>query len=171
MIAENNAKQELNTTNKAIAEVLKSFEAREVADTDGIKKVLNVDLDPSYNVSFVVTQSFYNILDTLKDKNGQYILKQDITAESGTSLFGRPVYIIKDELLGAKGNASAFVGDVKLAVLFANRVNGTGVKWIDNSIYGQLLAIYSRFSTVMADDKAGYFMTYKPAESTDNAGA
>lgn len=128
-------------------------------------------MDPSYNVSFVVTQSFYNILDTLKDKNGQYILKQDITSASSTSLFGRPVHIIKDELFGAKGNASAFVGDVKLAVLFANRVNGTGVKWIDNSIYGTLLAIYSRFSTVMADDKAGYFVTYTAPVVDGGAGA
>ncbi|MDV3053615.1 phage major capsid protein [Staphylococcus ureilyticus] len=171
IIAENNARQQLNTTNKAIADVMKTFTAKEISSLDGIKEIINVDLDPAYNLTLVVTQSFYQELDTLKDKNGQYLLKQDITAPSGQALFGRPIAIVRDELLGAKGDKKAFVGDIKHAILFADRVQSS-VKWVDNDIYGQVLAIATRFDVKKAVEEAGVFVSYSaPAESTDGAGA
>ncbi|WP_145461822.1 phage major capsid protein [Staphylococcus saprophyticus] len=171
IIAENNARQQLNTTNKAIADVMKTFTAKEISSLDGIKEIINVDLDPAYNLTLVVTQSFYQELDTLKDKNGQYLLKQDITAPSGQALFGRPIAIVRDELLGAKGDKKAFVGDIKHAILFADRVQSS-VKWVDNDIYGQVLAIATRFDVKKAVEEAGVFVSYSaPSESTDGAGA
>ena len=159
IIAENNARQQLNTTNKAIADVMKTFTAKEISSLDGIKEIINVDLDPAYNLTLVVTQSFYQELDTLKDKNGQYLLKQDITAPSGQALFGRPIAIVRDELLGAKGDKKAFVGDIKHAILFADRVQSS-VKWVDNDIYGQVLAIATRFDVKPAVEEAGIFVTF-----------
>ena len=159
IIAENNARQQLNTTNKAIADVMKTFTAKEISSLDGIKEIINVDLDPAYNLTLVVTQSFYQELDTLKDKNGQYLLKQDITAPSGQALFGRPIAIVRDELLGAKGDKKAFVGDIKHAILFADRVQSS-VKWVDNDVYGQVLAIATRFDVKPAVEEAGIFVTF-----------
>lgn len=159
IIARNNQRQAVNTTNKLIADVMKSFTAKSISDIDAIKGIINVDIDPAYNLSLVVSQSFYQALDTLKDKNGQYLLKQDITSATGTTLFGRPVFIIKDELLGAKGEAKAFVGDLKYAISFFDRKQAT-VKWVENEIYGQILAAYMRFDVKKGVDQAGVFLTY-----------
>ncbi|MDV2096853.1 phage major capsid protein, partial [Acinetobacter baumannii] len=59
IIAKNNARQALNTTNKQIADVMKTFEAVNTANLDDIKAIINVDIDPAYNLSLVVSQSFY----------------------------------------------------------------------------------------------------------------
>lgn len=159
IIAKNNARQAVNTTNKYIAEVMKSFEAVDTANLDDIKAIINVDIDPAYNLSLVVSQSFYQALDTLKDKNGQYLLKQDITSPTGTVLFGRPVFIIKDELFGDKGDKKAFIGDLNYAVFFADRKQAS-VKWVENEIYGQVLAAYMRFDVKKGVEEAGRFITY-----------
>ena len=159
IIAKNNARQAVNTTNKYIADVMKSFEPVDTANLDDIKAIINVDIDPAYNLSLVVSQSFYQALDTLKDKNGQYLLKQDITSPTGTVLFGRPVFIIKDELFGAKGDKKAFNGDLNYAVFFADRKQAS-VKWVENEIYGQILAAYMRFDVKKGVEEAGRFITY-----------
>ncbi|MDW4171694.1 phage major capsid protein [Staphylococcus saprophyticus] len=159
IIAKNNARQAVNTTNKYIADVMKSFEPVDTANLDDIKAIINVDIDPAYNLSLVVSQSFYQALDTLKDKNDQYLLKQDITSPTGTVLFGRPVFIIKDELFGAKGDKKAFIGDLNYAVFFADRKQAS-VKWVENEIYGQVLAAYMRFDVKKGVEEAGRFLTY-----------
>lgn len=159
IVAQNNARQAVNTTNKYIADVMKSFAPVDTADLDDIKQIINVEIDPAYNLSLVVSQSFYQALDTLKDKNGQYLLKQDITSPTGTVLFGRPVFIIKDELFGAKGDKKAFIGDLKYAVFFADRKQAS-VKWVENEIYGQILAAYMRFDVKKGVEEAGRFLTY-----------
>ena len=73
LVANNANEQKVNTTNFAIAGVLKSFTAKTIAgeSVDDIKHILNVDLDPAYNKTIVASQSFYQYLDTLKAKNGQ----------------------------------------------------------------------------------------------------
>lgn len=159
IIAKNNARQAVNTTNKYIADVMKSFTPVNTANLDDIKQIINVDIDPAYNLSIVASQSFYQALDTLKDKNGQYLLKQDITSPTGTVLFGRPVFIIKDELFGAKGDKKAFIGDLNYAVFFADRKQAS-VKWVENEIYGQILAAYMRFDVKKGVEEAGRFLTY-----------
>lgn len=159
IIAKNNARQAVNTTNKYIADVMKTFAPVDTANLDDIKQIINVEIDPAYNLSLVVSQSFYQALDTLKDKNGQYLLKQDITSPTGTVLFGRPVFIIKDELFGVKGDKKAFIGDLNYAVFFADRKQAS-VKWVENEIYGQILAAYMRFDVKKGVEEAGRFITY-----------
>ncbi|WP_337227956.1 phage major capsid protein [Staphylococcus succinus] len=159
IVAENNARIGLNTTNDAIATVLKGFAPKTIDGTDGVKNIFNVDIDPAYNVMVVASQSFFNELDKLKDKNGQYILQNDITSPSGRSLFGHKVDVISDSLLGAPGEAKAFIGDVHQAVMFADRAQAS-VRWIDNEVYGQLLAISQRFDVVQADPNSGFFVTF-----------
>ena len=163
IVAEAATQIKVNTTNAAIADVLKTFTAKTVANVDDIKKILNVDLDPAYDVAFVVSQSFYQSLDSLKDQNGRYLLQDSITAASGKVLLGKPVFVLSDEVLGASGEAKAFVGDFKRGVLFADRQD-LGLRWADNEIYGQYLQAVLRFDAVKADAKAGYFLTYTPSE-------
>ena len=158
IVAEAANQIKVNTTNDAIATVLKDFEAKQATDLDAIKAILNVDLDPAYNVSFVVSQSFYQKLDTMKDKNGRYLLQDSITSASGKAFLGHPVFVVSDATLGASGEAKAFIGDVQRAVLFADRQE-LGLRWTDNEIYGQYLQAVVRFDVKKADVKAGYFVT------------
>ncbi|MGJ0774280.1 phage major capsid protein [Streptococcus lutetiensis] len=164
IVAEAAAQIKVNTTNAAIADVLKTFTAKTVANLDEIKGILNVDFDPAYDVAFVVSQSFYQFLDSLKDQNGRYLLQDSITAASGKVLLGKPVFVLSDTVLGNAGEAKAFVGDFKRAVLFADRQD-LGLRWADNEIYGQYLQAVLRFDAVKADEKAGYFLTYTPSDA------
>ncbi|HER5920197.1 TPA: phage major capsid protein [Streptococcus pyogenes] len=161
IVAETIGQMKVNTTNGAIAKVLKKFESKEVKDLDEIKKLLNVDLDPAYNVSFIVSQSFYQTMDTLKDKNGRYLLQDSITSVSGKVFLGKPVFVLADEVLGEN---KAFVGDFKRGVLFADRKD-LGLRWADNEIYGQYLQAVLRFGVSKVDEKAGYYVTFTPSES------
>lgn len=163
LVAESAAQIKVNTTNYAIAEVLKKFGPKTVKNLDEVKGIINVDFDPAYDVAFVVSQSFYQFLDSLKDQNGRYLLQDSITAASGKVLLGKPVFVVADTVFGNAGDAKAFVGDVKRAVLFADRKD-LGLRWADNEIYGQYLQAVVRFAAVKADAKAGYFLTYTPSE-------
>ncbi|MHC5848054.1 phage major capsid protein, partial [Streptococcus pyogenes] len=128
IVSESISQIKVNTTNDAIAKVLKSFTTKTVKNLDEIKALLNGGFDPAYNVSLIVSQSFYQTLDTLKDGNGRYLLQDDITAVSGKVLLGKPVFVLSDEVLGAN---KAFIGDFKRGVLFADRKD-LGLRWADN---------------------------------------
>ncbi|HEN0264923.1 TPA: phage major capsid protein [Streptococcus agalactiae] len=160
IVAETIGQMKVNTTNDAIATVLKEFEAKTVKNLDEIKKLINVELEPAYNVSFIVSQSFYQTMDTLKDKNGRYLLQDSITSVSGKVFLGKPVFVLADEVLGKD---TAFVGDFKRGVLFADRKD-LGLRWADNEIYGQYLQAVLRFGVSKVDDKAGYYVTFKPEQ-------
>lgn len=161
VIQKNASEQRLNTLNKAISAKLVAFNAKaSTADTvaDDLKHVLNVDLDPAYDKTIVVSQSAYQVLDTLKDKEGRYLLQESITAASGLTLFGKSVVVVNDELLGKVGEAHIWVGDLKRAILYVNRVD-TQISWVKNEIYGQYLGLAMRFDVEVADKSAGYFVT------------
>lgn len=159
IIAESAQQIKVNTTNAAIANVIKTFAAETADDLDDLKKILNTKLDPAYEVSFVVSQSFYNSLDTIKDKNGRYLLQDSILSASGKTFAGKPVFVVSDELIGEN---AGFVGDIKRALLFVDRKD-LGLRWADNEIYGQYLQAVVRFDVKKADAKAGYFVTFTPA--------
>ena len=161
VIQKNASEQRLNTLNKAISAKLVAFNAKaSTTDTvaDDLKHVLNVDLDPAYDKTIVVSQSAYQVLDTLKDKEGRYLLQESITAASGLTLFGKSVVVVNDELLGQVGEAHIWVGDLKRAILYVNRVD-TQISWVKNEIYGQYLGLAMRFDVEVADKSAGYFVT------------
>lgn len=161
VIARHANEQKLNTTNFAIAEVFKTFTAKTAATLDDIKKIINVDLDAAYSKSLIVSQTFYNVLDTLKDGNGRYLLQDSVVSPTGKVLLGMPVFVIEDDLLGSNGEAKAFIGDLGRAILFANRVDVT-VRWVEDKIYGQYLQVATRFDVKAADKNAGYFVTFTP---------
>lgn len=161
IVAENIDEISLNTTNYAIAEVMKTFAAKPIKNLDDIKKIYNVDLDPAYNKAFVSSQSFYNFLDTVKDGNGRYMLNDSITSASGRVFGSYPIFQVSDDVLGAEGEAHSFLGDIRRAILFADRKR-LSLRWVDHEIYGQYLQAVIRFDVKKADEKAGYFLTYTP---------
>ena len=162
LISESIGEIKVNTTNYAMAEAYKTFAPKTIANLDDLKKILNVELDPAYQVSITATQNFYNLLDTLKDKDGRYLLQNSIISPSGKVVLGNNINVVSDELLGVKGNAKAFIGDSKRGVLFVDRLE-LGLRWAENEIYGQYLQAVMRFDVVVADAKAGFFVTFTPA--------
>ncbi|ALV21056.1 phage major capsid protein [Carnobacterium antarcticum] len=159
LVNENVNEIKLNTTNSAVATVMKTFTAKNISDLDDLKAIQNVELDPAYVISYVVSQSFYQFLDTVKDGNGRYLLQDSIISPTGKVFSGHPIFVIKDEEFGAAGDSKAWVGDMKRAILFADRKN-LGLRWADNEIYGQYLQAVTRFDVKVADKKAGFFLTY-----------
>ncbi|MCV2520687.1 phage major capsid protein, partial [Melissococcus plutonius] len=162
LISKQITRRMLNTTNRAIVEKLKAFPVMKPGAKDDlvdfIKGILNVSLDPAYMPQMICTQSLYQTLDTLKDKQGQYIFHQDITSKSGGTLLGIPVIKVADTLLGEKaGDKVAFIGDRRAVTVFDRKQ--ASIVWADSNIYGRYLAGVLRFDVEITDEKAGYLLT------------
>ena len=163
LIADEITGQTLNTTNADIATVLKTATAKAVVGVDGLKDIINVTIKRVYNVKLIVSASLYNELDKLKDKNGRYLLQDSITAASGKVLLGKEVVVLDDDIIGTKsGNLVGFLGDPKEFASYFDRKQTT-VAWIDNQIYGKLLAGIIRYDVKKTDTNAGFYITYTNA--------
>lgn len=162
LIAEDIKDQDLNTKNAQIAAIFKSAPAKAVTGLDGIITLLNTGFKNVYNVKAYVSRSLFNVLDLLKDKNGRYLLQDDITVASGKRVKGKEAVVLDDDIIGTKaGDLVGFVGDAKEFCTLFNRKQAS-VKWIDNDIYGQLLAGFVRFDVKAVDENAGYYITFTP---------
>ena len=162
LVAENIQRQSLNTSNAAIAAKLQTATAKTVTTIDDLKDIVNVAIDPAYNVKFIASQSFFNELDKMKDNDGRYLLQQDVTVASGYKLLGREVVVMADDVIGkTAGDKVAFVGDPSLFAKYFDRQQAS-VRWVDNDVYGQLLAGFIRFDVEVADTAAGFYVTLGP---------
>lgn len=168
IVSENINEQKINTLNEKIGTVLKAFNPTTVSNVDDLKAIINVKLDPGYDRQIICTQSFYQAVDTLKDKNDRYLLNDSIINTSGNTLLGMNVTVVRDDLLGKNGDALAFIGDVKRGVLFADRTD-VSVQWIENEIYGKYLMGAFRFDVKQADKNAGFFVTFNTGKATPTA--
>ena len=69
--------------------------------------------------------------------------------------------VLDDDLIGtAKGDLVGFAGDSKSFVTFFDRKR-TSVEWVDNQIYGKLLAGIVRYDVRTTDTDAGFYITYR----------
>lgn len=160
LIGDEISDQELNTKNAQVAAILKTATPKAVTGVDGLKGVFNVDLKKVYTAKAIISSSLFNELDTTKDKNGRYLLQDDITADSGKSLFGKEVIVLDDDVIGeADGDLVGFIGDSKAFATLFDRKRAS-VKWTDNDVYGQLLAGFTRFDVKATDTDAGFYVTY-----------
>lgn len=149
----------LNTANSKIVENLKTATPKTVKNLDEIKSIINTEFDPAYNLQFVVSQSFYNEVDLMKDNEGRYMLQPSITAQSGKSLLGLNVTVLSDKLLGGSAGAKvAFLGDPAGFTSFFDR-NEMAVRWQEHQHYGEILAAAMRFDVKKVDAAAGKFLT------------
>lgn len=162
LVAESIQRQSLNTSNVEIAAKMQTATAKTVTTIDDLKDIVNVAIDPAYAVKFIASQSFFNELDKMKDNDGRYLLQQDVTVASGYKLLGREVVVMADDVIGkTAGDKVAFVGDPSLFVKFFDRQQAS-VRWVDNDVYGQLLAGFVRFDVEVADTAAGFYVTLGP---------
>ncbi|ERK34225.1 phage head protein [Enterococcus faecium CRL1879] len=162
LVTESIQRQSLNTSNAEIAAKLQTATAKTVTTIDDLKDIVNVAIDPAYAVKFIASQSFFNELDKMKDNEGRWLLQQDVTVASGHKLLGREVVIMADDVIGKKaGDKVAFVGDPSLFAKYFDRQQAS-VRWVDNDVYGQLLAGFVRFDVEVADTAAGFYVTLGP---------
>jgi HK97 family phage major capsid protein len=155
--------QSRNARNTDIATILKSATAKSVTGLDGLKDLVNKEIKKVYPVKFIISASLYAELDKLKDKNGRYLLQDSITSSSGKMLFGKEVIVLDDEMIAGDGELKGFVGDPKSFCAFFDRKQ-TSVEWVDNQIYGKLLAGIVRYDVKKTDTDAGFYITYTPGE-------
>lgn len=106
------------TRESELFDVLDSTYTAEVVNAfDELKTIKNVKLSNRLRkVAFYLDVTAFDILDRVKDANGNYLLKSDVTSATGTSLLGFPVY--KYENLG---EGVGYVGSIGTAVKLLDR--------------------------------------------------
>ena len=145
-----------NTDNQNIMKVLTSdkFKKETATSTDDLKKIFNVELDPALNKMWLVNQSGFNYLDTLKDSEGRYLLQPNPTAASGFSLFGAPVVMISDAVMpnNTDGSFPMIAGDISEAVAVFRR-NQVTAQWdkFDQFAQGLSVIVRSDYEPISSD--------------------
>lgn len=113
-------KKQIVTENKEIIAVLKTLTKKAITKVDEIKEAFNVTLDPIFldNTKVLTNQDGFNILDSLKDKNGNYLLQPVVTDPTKRTLFGKEVIVLPNTHLPneAANKFPLYVGDLKEAV-------------------------------------------------------
>lgn len=159
IIASHIQRQALNTANAKIGALLRTAEAKTAKGVDELKTLVNTGFDPAYGLEWLVSQSFYNEVDLLKDGNGRYLLQDSISSSTGKSLLGLNITVLADDLIGTKkGEKVAFLGDPKSFAVYFNRLSYTA-RWVEEIYYGQVLAVGMRFDAKVVDKAAGKFIT------------
>ena len=151
--------QDEQTKLAIVADVLKTAKVVNASGYDGLKDILNTKISSVYKKSLVVTDSMFNALDKVKDKDGRYMLQPDITSPTGYSFSGKTIYPVDDTLLGQEGEMKYFIGDVEYFLTLFDRMQ-LSVNWEDNHRFGKNLASYLRFDIKKTDEDAGVFGTY-----------
>lgn len=146
-----------NTDNTQIMSLLTgtSFAKATATNIDGLKKIFNVTLDPALSKMWLVNQSGFNYLDTLKDSEGRYLLQPNPTAPSGFTLLGAPVVMISDKLLAnnADGTFPMIAGDLSQAVAVFRR-NQVTAQWDKFDQFSQGLSVIVRNDYEVIDKTA-----------------
>lgn len=95
-----------------------------IAGVDDFKDVLNVELDAVFanNAKIITNQDGFNVLDKMKDGDGNYLLQPDVTSPTGKALLGKAIVLVPNrELPSAAGKAPLYIGDLKEAIKFFDR--------------------------------------------------
>lgn len=119
-----------------------------------IKTALNVNLKPqdSQNASIVLSQSAYNELDQMTDKENRPLVQPDVTKATGKSILGKTVVVVDDLLFPAakSGDVNIIVTPLQKAVINFQNNEITG-QFIDSyDIWFKILGIYLREDVVQA---------------------
>lgn len=149
------------TEELAIGKVLAANFGSNTADSlDDLKSAFNKQINYGADRVIVMSVSAFDAVDKLKDAEGRYYVQSNVTAASGSTLFGAPIIITSDETLGLAGEANVFVGSLKHAVVEAVRLDGLATSWAQNDYFEQVLSVASRFDVRPADVQAGAFYKF-----------
>lgn len=136
------AKKGKATRNAFILKVLdETYGARKkgIKSLDDLKDIFNVELDPAIALTSmaITNQDGFNVLDKLKDSDGDYVLQPNPTDATQRLLFGRyPTAVVHNKTLPSKnGKAPIYCGDMKEAITLFDReafgleVTDVGPNW------------------------------------------
>lgn len=153
-----------NTNNANIMTVLKGFAAVNATNADELKRVVNVDLDPELDLKIVMNQDAYQLIDTLKDADGRYLLQDSIASASGKMLFGKEVILVSNKVAPTAKDTAGFIwiGDLKEAVFMAQR-NEISAEWEKFDRYSKGLAVGIRSDYKKIDAEAGKLVNFTQA--------
>ena len=146
-----------NTNNKGILDVLDTFAVKNAIGADGLKSIVNIELDPELDTKFVVDQNAYQYIDTLKDSQGRYLLQDSIAFDSGKSLFGKEVIVISNAIAPKApvgGIGFVWAGDLAEAAAYFKRSDITAT-WEKFDAFSKGLAVGVRSDYKTVDEKAG----------------
>lgn len=147
------------TEQHKIGAVLQTAASVSATSIDDIKDAFNKGLTNYTDRMFVVSESFFAAIDKQKDAEGRYLLQDSITSPSGKQLFGAPLVVVADDVLGKAGDQKAFVGSVKNYVVETVKGN-INLSWQRNENFEQVLLAALRADFKAADTAAGKFITF-----------
>lgn len=121
---------------------------------DGLKDVINKHIIPNYeNNVAIVSQTGFNTLDKLADKEDRYLIQPDIKEASQKRLLGAKVVVLPDEMLGDKGANTLIFGNLKDAITLFQR-SQYEADWTDYMHFGECLMVALRQDCRLLDHKA-----------------
>ena len=113
-------KKQIVTENKEIIAVLKTLTKKAITKVDEIKEAFNVTLDPIFldNTKVLTNQDGFNVLDSLKDKNGNYLLQPVLNDPTKRLLLGKEVIVLPNTHLPNEtaNKFPLYIGDLEEAV-------------------------------------------------------
>ncbi|HAQ4628125.1 TPA: phage major capsid protein [Enterococcus faecium] len=160
-----------NTKILAAIDGIKAAQKKDVKDVDGIKDIVNVQLDPAIEATsmFITNQDGFNVLDKVKRADGSYLLQKDVASATGYTFLGKPIKKIASRFLPNKGTQDApkyplYIGDLKEAVTLYDRENmsllttniGGGAFETDTT----KVRVIDRFDVQLVDDEAVVLATF-----------
>lgn len=168
------AKKDTITRNTEIAKLINTLTKKPITGIDGLKDILNVDLDPAIALTSILltNQDGYNYLDKLKDTQGHYLLQPNPLNPTEKMLSGKVVKVVSNKVLptdtsGSGKNAPVIIGDLTETItlfdreaitLLGTNIGGNAFVTDGYNIRGTL-----RFDTKIVDNEAAVFGQLKLA--------
>ncbi len=149
----------VNTENDDILSELNTVREETVESVDDLKTLVNTGFSAGKKnrIKFVVSQSVFDNLDKVKDKNGRYLLQESITAATGYKLLGKDVEVLDDEYF--PDSTTMFVGDLKEIVYFDR--SQVQVQWTNYLHFGECLGVAIRNDVGKVEDEQTKVNIYK----------
>lgn len=157
------------TANKLILEQIKTLEEVNLEDLDGIKKAINVTLGQAFKATskIVTNDDGLQYLDTLKDSNGNYLLKANpndpMQMRLAAGALTIPVEVVPNDDLASTSNKVPFIiGDLKEGIVFWDR-QLMNIKMSDIAVIGELNAYEEDLSLFRAIEREDVTLRDKKA--------
>ncbi len=99
------------TRNREIGKILQTAKVQTATSMDDLKSIVSL-INPERNVSMVVSQSLFSVLEKMKDTSGNYLLKVDKETGTSETFFVDNFLIVDDTTLGNKGQVFETLDDL-----------------------------------------------------------
>ena len=147
------------TRNREIGKILQTAKVQTTTSMDDLKSIVSL-INPERNVSMVVSQSLFSVLEKMKDTSGNYLLKVDKETGTSETFFVDNFLIVDDTTLGNKGDKKGFIGDLENFVTLFDRKKDT-LSWVNaNDYFGKRLILHTRFDVKKVEEDCGYFIQW-----------